>query len=41
MVVDAAIRALIADRSLDDLTKTWLKPVFDADPERIPVILAK
>jgi polar amino acid transport system substrate-binding protein len=37
-VVDAGINALDADGTLDELAETWLRPVFDTDPESIPVV---
>ena len=40
-VVDAALRGLESDGSLDDLAEQWLEPVFAADPDDIPVIRAR
>ncbi len=36
--VDAAIRALRSDGSLDDFASTWLDPVFEKNPDDLPVI---
>ena len=40
-VLDAGIRALVADGSLDRFTETWLAPAFARDPVDVPVIEAR
>ena len=37
-VVDAAIRRMESDGTLDDLSREYLAPVFEGDPDSIPVI---
>jgi polar amino acid transport system substrate-binding protein len=39
--VDRALRALIADGTVDDLRARWLDPVFADRPDSIPVIRAR
>lgn len=36
--VDAAIRALQSDGTLDDLIEEWLLPLYGTDPDELPVI---
>jgi polar amino acid transport system substrate-binding protein len=36
--VDAALRALGSDGSLDDFASTWLDPLFESDPASLPGI---
>jgi polar amino acid transport system substrate-binding protein len=40
-VVDRALRALIADGTVDELRRRWLDPAFATDPDSIPVIRAR
>ena len=37
-VVDAALRALESDGTLDDLEHEFLSPVFETDPSSVPVV---
>lgn len=39
--VNTALRALLADGTLDDLADEWLEPRFERNPERVPVIIAR
>lgn len=41
LVVDRALRALIADGTVDALRHRWLDPAFAVDPDTVPVIRAR
>ena len=38
-VLDQAIRRLLTDGTIEDLTEQWLEPRFSEDPDALPVIL--
>jgi polar amino acid transport system substrate-binding protein len=38
-VLDQAIRRLLSDGTIEDLTEQWLEPRFSEDPDDLPVIL--
>ena len=38
-VLDQAIRRLLTDGTIEDLTEQWLDPRFSEDPADLPVIL--
>jgi hypothetical protein len=37
-VVDAALRAFTSDGSIDDLIERYLVPIFESEPDAIPII---